>query len=141
MMDFSYYKDGNINPELFVEVAQKCVGDFKYYEIPSNRPGGRPKSVNTTKHQVRRFYHELLSFCQKIELKAPEERAVEFERRKPFLRMMINKAFYAKERENVTPQFFDFIKTNINQVNKYEDLEIFRLFFEAVVAYCEELRR
>lgn len=130
-MDFSYYKDDNINPELFVEVAQKCVKEFSFYQGKA-----------TTKNQVRRFYNELLSFCQKIDLKPFDQRAVEFDRRKPFLRMMINKAFYAKERKNagVNSEFYEFIRININQVNKYEDLEIFRLFFESVVAYCEELK-
>jgi CRISPR-associated protein Csm2 len=131
-MGLNYYdEDGkNVRPELFVGDAQRSVESF----MPS-REGGRD---GVSKHQLRRFYNQVLLIRDKIEASDAEEEC--FRRELPFLRMLISKAYYARSRKKVNDGFYQFMRDNLSEIHSLRDFRTFTYYFEAIVAYGDELK-
>ncbi len=104
------------DPELFNETAKKCA------EIIF-------KAQKETKEtQIRKFYDELLSLNQRAKTQNWEDVL-------PFVKMLNSKVSYAKARKVTSEEFVRMISSCVTQVNTKEELEIFKLFFEAVLGF------
>ena len=129
-MSLNYYLDEDskiVDPNLFTQRANEVVESF----IENGR-------ARVSKHQARKFYNQVLLIQEKIDLANDPE--VAFKRQLPFLRMLISKAYYARERKKVNQSFYKFIETNAGQISDLEEFRIFVHYFETVIAYCERLR-
>lgn len=80
--------------------------------------------------QIRQFYDELVMWEEKA--RQQRERFVEY---LPFIRMLNAKAAYAEGRKHVDGNFADFISHCVGQVDSYETLRNFKLFFEAFLGF------
>ncbi len=91
---------------------------------------GDKKEPLTNKNQIRNFYDKLLRYHDEVFLEKKD-----FEEVKPFVKMLISKAEYAKGRKVAKGEFVDFIKTGVSKINSKEDLRTFKLLFEAVIGF------
>jgi len=83
-----------------------------------------------SKSQIRNFYDKILEYRDKV---VKEKK--DFEEVKPFIKMLISKAEYAKGRKVITQEFAQFIKSGVDQIESKEDLKRFQLFFEAMFGF------
>lgn len=103
-----YTKDA----ELFSQTAKKYAGSIE----------------RTKKTQARNFYEKVL------ELESMSK-THEWEEVLPFVKMLNSKVAYGVSRKVVSFEFQEMMETCIKQVNKPEDLKVFKLFFEAVLGF------
>ncbi len=85
--------------------------------------------------QIRQFYDELVMWEEKARA-APER----FDELLPFIRMLNAKAAYANGRRHVDSNFVDFIACCLGQVDDYQTLRNFKLFFEAFLGFYKQER-
>lgn len=121
MIVLDYRKDS----ELFNKVADKWA------EKIGNGRGG----VQNT--QMRKFYDQVLDLQQKAKHLDNQEFQTDL---LPFVKMLNSKVAYASTRNSgggkiVNKAFVDMMTSCINQVEKREDLNTFKLFFEAVIGF------
>ena len=125
MIELDYKKD----VELFNDTAKKWAED-----IGTGRGG-----VQNT--QIRKFYDQVLD----LNLKAKDIDETEFkEELLPFVKMLNSKVAYASTRSSgsgklVNKTFVDMMSSCIKQINSKEKLNIFKLFFEAVIGFHKSL--
>jgi len=100
------------DPELFNETAKKCAEAI----------------LKTKKTQIRKFYDELLSLNQRAKTQNWEDVL-------PFVKMLNAKVAYARARNVINEEFVRMISSCVAQVKEKKDLEIFKLFFEAVLGF------
>ncbi|MBM4285356.1 MAG: type III-A CRISPR-associated protein Csm2 [Deltaproteobacteria bacterium] len=82
--------------------------------------------------QIRKFYDEVLRLDQDAK-RLPDNQWPHILAR---LNLLIPKAVYAQGRDNlVSPDFVDFIKASVNQVQTKEDLAVFATLFEAFMGF------
>lgn len=103
--------------ELFDKTAQKIADEIAAYP-----------SMGAS--QIRKFYDYILDLCEKSETK-------DFSEILPFVKMLNSKVNYAKERKHANDKFAEMIKQCVAQVNSKEKLQIFKLFFEAVLGFSK----
>ena len=106
--------------ELFNETAKKVAS-----LIAQNR---RPETKTT---QMRNFYDYILDLYEQSKNKT-------FNEVLPFVKMTNSKVAYAKNRNHVNDEFVEMIKICINQISTPKQLEIFKLFFEAVIGFSKK---
>lgn len=82
----------------------------------------------TKKTQVRNFYDNVLELTEKSEKEAWEDVL-------PFVKMLNSKVSYAENRRVASREFQDMMSQCISQVKEKKDLEVFKLFFEAVIGF------
>jgi len=125
VIELDYKKD----VELFNDTAKKWAED-----IGTGRGG-----VQNT--QIRKFYDQVLD----LNLKAKDIDETEFkEELLPFVKMLNSKVAYASTRSSgsgklVNKTFVDMMSSCIKQINSKEKLNIFKLFFEAVIGFHKSL--
>lgn len=119
------FKDFDKN-KLITEVADKIANIFKEEKDKGN------KTINQNT-QIRKFYDELYNIKMKSE--AANDKEKQFESLKPLVYMLASKAAYAKGRDKVGKNFYNFIKSNVLSIETLEDLNTFLLYFEAVLGY------
>ena len=73
----------------------------------------------------------MLDLCEKAKTKNSAEIL-------PFVKMLNSKVAYASSRKNVSKNFVEFIKDCVSQVDSVEKLEVFKLFFEAVLGFSKD---
>lgn len=124
-----------ISAELFDGTAQLAATI-----IGENRDSNKPT-------QVRKFYDELCMWHDKVHRAKDKEQALKDNL--PFVRMMNAKIAYAKGRNQdnkkgqlvadrtglVDKNFVDLFGSCIRQVNSYQTLRNFKLFFEAFMGF------
>ena len=110
---------GNINPELFNEVAENKAKKLA--------DAGRNKN---TPHQLRKIYDELLDWCQKV-----EHNPDKFDDYLPLIQMINAKVAYVKGRDHVDDNFHHFINHCLKQIKDKQSLQYFKLFFEAMLGF------
>ncbi len=108
MIELDYHKD----KELFNKTAEKWA----------------KKIEKTKKSQVRNFYDEVL----KLQARAKKEG---FDEVLPFVKMLNSKVAYAVNRKVATKEFEKFMSECIKKIDSEEKLDIFQLFFEAVIGF------
>ena len=111
---------GALRPELFDTTAQKAA---KAVAGDGRNPANKPT-------QLRQFYDELVMWEEKA--RANRDRFDEF---LPFVRMLNAKAAYAAGRRHVDQNFVALIGHCVGQVDSYETLRNFKLFFEAFLGF------
>jgi len=116
VIELDYKKDG----ELLNKTAQKWAEKIS-------------KDVKNT--QIRKFFDQVLKLHQ--EAKHSKDFAGEI---LPFVKMLNSKVAYASSRGGLVNQaFVDMMSSCINQVDSKEKLDVFKLFFEAVIGFHNSL--
>ena len=103
------------NPNLFDEVAKEIAN----------------KISKTKSTQIRNFYDYVLDLHQNSQVKP-------FTEVLPFVKMLNSKVAYSKSRGHSSEEFVLMIQECIKQVNSKEKLEVFKLFFEAVLGFSKK---
>ncbi len=121
MITLDYKQD----PELFNKTADNWA------EKIGTGKGG----VKNT--QIRKFYDYVLEWNQKAKHSTDEEFVGNI---LPFIKMLNSKVAYASTRSSggtklVNKAFVEMMNSCIAQVNSKQDLETFKLFFEAVIGF------
>lgn len=111
-IELDYIKDNN----LFDETAKKVANEI---------------SKNTKTTQIRNFYDYVLELCENAKDKP-------FNEVLPFVKMLNSKVSYAKTRKHVSEEFVLMINECVKQVNSKDKLDIFKLFFEAVIGFSKK---
>ena len=123
MIELNYKKD----KELLNETAKKLA----------EKIGAGKGGVQNT--QIRKFFDQVL------ELNNQAKHADDFEDDVlPFVKMLNSKVAYASVRKSaggniINKPFVDMMNSCINQVDTREKLNIFKLFFEAVIGFHKSL--
>lgn len=120
----------SINKKSFVLDYRKDVELFNKTakDMALNIEREKPET-NTT--QMRKFYDYVLELHERSLL---EE---DFSNILPFVKMLNSKASYAQERRHVNDVFTSMINSCVMQVDSKEKLEVFKLFFEAVLGFSK----
>ncbi|NWF67232.1 MAG: type III-A CRISPR-associated protein Csm2 [Campylobacterales bacterium] len=91
---------------------------------------GGGKEPDTSKTQVRNFYEKLLEYHEMVFIEAKN-----FSDILPLIKMLNSKVAYAKGRKKIRDKFAEFMKNGVTQINSKEDLDRFKLLFEAVLGF------
>ncbi len=121
-----YHKDEELFNKTAKEWAEKIGADKKF-------------GVQNT--QMRKFYDKVLELNDKAKRTTNEEFGDEI---LPFVKMLNSKVAYASQRSSgsgkiVNSAFVSMINSCVNQIDKKEDLNTFKLFFEALVGFHKAL--
>jgi CRISPR-associated protein Csm2 len=119
-----YRKDS----ELFSETAKEWAKLIESHKCADER--GRLKWKKTKKSQIRNFYDKVLKLYQDSKKKDSE-----WEDIIPFVKMLNSKVAYAETRDVVNCAFVDMMNQCITQIDSEEKLEVYKLFFEAVLGF------
>lgn len=115
--------NGFVKTDLFEDKAEKIAKSFRY---------GDTGNIKGT--QIRKFYDEVLRLKLKIEsANNPEEK---FNEILPYIKMLIPKVVYSKNKGNANEAFEQFIES-IRDINELRKFTVFCDLFECVVAYCK----
>lgn len=122
MIVLDYKKDKELFNKTAKEWAEKIGVDKKF-------------GVQNT--QMRKFYNKVLELNEKAKHK-------DFDEVLPFVKMLNSKVAYASQRNSgsgkiVNSTFVSMMNSCVNQIDKKEDLNTFKLFFEAVVGFHKAL--
>lgn len=128
-------KERIIDPLLFSDKAASLAKEI--YEAGLGKPdrNGRRKLSKNMRSQIRKFYDEVLQYNLRANDKA---NPVPWHDIHPYINMLVAKAAYAEGRKKVSPNFTDFIKNSIGQINNSDDLLVFANFFEAFMGYYRQ---
>lgn len=123
MIILDYKKD----KELLNLTAQKWAIDIGV---------GRDGVQNT---QIRKFFDQVLDLTNKAKYSNDFDGEI-----LPFVKMLNSKVAYASARKSaggnlINKPFVEMMNSCINQVNTKEELNIFKLFFEAVIGFHKSL--
>lgn len=123
MIELDYKKDG----ELLNKTAKQYA---------ENIGAGKGGVQNT---QIRKFFDQVLDLNQKAKHTNDFQGEI-----LPFVKMLNSKVAYASTRKGaggniINRSFVDMMNNCINQVNSKEKLEVFKLFFEAVIGFHKSL--
>lgn len=103
------------NPNLFDETAKEIAN----------------KISKTKSTQIRNFYDYVLDLYEQSKIKP-------FNEVLPFVKMLNSKVAYSKSRGHSSDEFVLMMSDCIKQVDTKEKLEIFKLFFEAVIGFSKK---
>lgn len=103
------------NPNLFDETAKEIAN----------------KISKTKSTQIRNFYDYVLDLYEQSKIKS-------FNEVLPFVKMLNSKVAYSKSRGHSSDEFVLMMSECIKQVDTKEKLEIFKLFFEAVIGFSKK---
>jgi len=109
-----YKKDPELFNETAHEWAQAICGERRDCQVKST--------------QLRNFYEKVLELYEQSK-KEPFEEVL------PFVKMLNSKVAYAQTRGHVRQEFVDMMNQCVSQVNTKETLEVFKLFFEALLGF------
>ncbi|MCA1933695.1 MAG: type III-A CRISPR-associated protein Csm2 [Calditerrivibrio sp.] len=104
------------------EVAEIIFKEYDYHRKSKNKNS-----------QIRKFFDEL--FGIKIRLESSKDPEEEFKNVKPLIYLLASKAAYAKGREKIGENLYEFFKNNFLAISSYKDLKRFILYFEAILGY------
>ena len=103
------------NPNLFDEIAKKVADEIS----------------KTKSTQIRNFYDYVLELYENAKNKP-------FNEVLPFVKMLNSKVAYSQTRKHASPEFSLMIQECVKQVNDVKKLEVFKLFFEAVIGFSKK---
>ncbi|MCX2796427.1 Protein of unknown function [Microbulbifer thermotolerans] len=115
--------------------AQIIADEAKSEADDNNRNGKNKrkgkKDINKST-QLRRFYDEICRLHDKGER--------DFERRLPFVHMILSKVAYAKSRDLVGEKFYQLMQTCLRQVENWQTFDNFKHFMEAFMGFYRMYR-
>lgn len=103
------------NPNLFDETAKEIAN----------------KISKTKSTQIRNFYDYVLDLYEQSKIKS-------FNEVLPFVKMLNSKVAYSKSRGHSSDEFVLMMNDCIKQIDTKEKLEVFKLFFEAVIGFSKK---
>ena len=109
-INLDYRVKGNEN--IYDDVAKEWANEIK----------------DTKKTQVRNFYDKVLELVSK-------SKKEEWSDLLPFVKMLNSKVAYGVSRKVLSSEFQDMMTQCISQIKDKEDLERFKIFFEAVLGF------
>ncbi|GAB6044538.1 hypothetical protein JCM11957_01360 [Caminibacter profundus] len=114
--------DYETNPQLFGDVAKSWAEQL-----------GKESTQQINKSsQIRQFYDKVIELYEKsVNISESEYKQKVY----PFVIMLNSKVAYAKTRKKISDTFVKMINNCVAQSNTKEKLEIFKLFFEAVIGF------
>lgn len=115
-------KEQTIDPRLFSKTAEDLA-----IAISEDNKTARTSNKRT---QIRKFYDEVLRLTA-----LTKTRPGEWDNIRPMVHMLTAKAAYAQGRKLISPDFMNFIRDSVNQIERPEDLNIFSNFFEAFMGF------
>jgi CRISPR-associated protein Csm2 len=130
-MNISFWtNEGQINPELFSDVAEKWAKTVCNAGLKQDRKGKKKLERNKIT-QLRKFYDEALRFKELVRNGESIDEVL------PYLMMLNAKAAYAEGRELITKEFSNMLRTGLEQIDskRPESIDIFVNFFEAFMGY------
>jgi CRISPR-associated protein Csm2 len=116
-----------VNPDLFSKIAYDWSEKISGY--PEPRKHNKHK-VNK-RSQIRKFYDEVLFFYDNLKNKPKEN----FNQFLPYIKLIRAKVFYSLGRGHIDEDFKEMIEGCLNQIEDWEDFEVFKNFFEAFMGY------
>ncbi len=131
-----------LKKDLLSQIAEDTVKSF--VESKKDKNGkviydkkGNPilKNDVPSPSQIRKFYNDVLSLKNRLEIAKGEKKEERFKQLLPYIKMLKAKVAYAKTRNNVNSQFKEFIDDYVNSIRDIDDFYAFCDFFEAIVAY------
>lgn len=141
-MEFSLWSNKEkrtIDPFLFSSVAEKIAGEFEEAGRRAQRRDGTYDHNKNKSSQIRKFYDEVQRFntLSKNLLVTDDiaQKDMKWETIHASLHMLIAKAAYAEGRKLTSPNFTDFIRSGVGQIDSPDDLKIFTNLFEALMGY------
>ncbi len=123
MIEIKFWQDPEkkiVNPYLFSEVADKWAKEIK----------DEGSSYKNKISQIRKFYDEVLMYYDRLKNK-PED----FEKYLPYIRILRAKVYYSFGRKHVTKKFVNFMEKCLEQINTWDDFEVYKKFFEAFMGF------
>lgn len=128
-------KKKTIDPQLFSTKAEALAKQI--YEAGLGRPDreGRRRLTKNMRTQIRKFYDETLNYSMRANTGVHSE---PWEIIHPYINMLIAKAAYAEGRDKVSPNFTEFIRNSISQIQEPSDLLVFSNFFEAFMGFYRQ---
>jgi CRISPR-associated protein Csm2 len=120
-----FYKDKatrSIRPQLFSNDSEQLAKALA-------------KEKSNKRSQIRKFYDEVV----RLNLLAKANPS-EWDNVLPYVHMLVAKAAYAEGRSLVTPDFVEFMKGSVNQIELGRDLDVFANFFEAFMGFYRKYR-
>ena len=120
--------NGFVKTDLFEDKAAKIAWGFKY---------GNTGNIKGT--QIRKFYDEVLRLKLQIEqIESADNPEEKFKEILPYIKMLIPKVVYSRNKKTANGAFEEFIKDNIRKIRNRREFMVFCDLFECVVAYCKE---
>jgi CRISPR-associated protein Csm2 len=116
-----------VNPDLFSEIAYIYSEKISGYPEPRrhNKQGVNKRS------QIRKFYDEVLLFYDNLKNKPKEN----FNQFLPYIKLIRAKVFYSLGRGHIDEDFKEMMERCLNQIEDWDDFEVFKNFFEAFMGY------
>lgn len=90
------------------------------------------RNPETKSTQMRNFYDYVLDLYEKL------QSGKNFDEILPFVKMLNSKVAYARSRKHINDEFVEMIKICVNQISTQKQLEVFKLFFEAVIGFSKK---
>jgi len=110
-----------LNPELFSGIAEEAA----------KRIAEKSSDRTNAPTQLRKFYDEVVALASSIKAQ-PQE----FDNLLPYLKMLNAKAAYAQARNSlISPEFKQFLKEAIDQIQNTKDVDVFLSYFEAFMGF------
>ncbi len=124
-MEIKLWKDrekGLIDPELFSTTAEN-------FAIQINEDHTMKRKMNKST-QLRKFFDEIVSLNMQAKSTPENWHSI-----LPLVHMVTAKAAYANGRELISDNFLNFIRTSVKDIQKPEDLDLFKTFFESFIGF------
>jgi len=116
-----------VNPDLFSIIAYDWSERISGYPDPKKNN----KDKVNKRSQIRKFYDEVLFFYDNLKNKPKEN----FKQFLPFIKMIRAKVYYSLGRKHIDNDFKEMMERCLNQIEDWEDFEVFKNFFEAFMGY------
>lgn len=91
---------------------------------------GNGDKAQTNKTQIRNFYEKVLELYEDVFIEKKD-----FNLLLPKIKMLNSKIEYAKGRGHAKGAFVRFIQEGVSKINSKEELEVFKMLFEAVLGF------
>jgi len=126
-----------VNEDLFSKTAEEEAKKFLKSVSTDNRGNKRGDKDTPTSTQIRRFFNDILSIKQKIEIAPLEQKNIVFKKQLPYIKMIKAKVVYAKSRDHVNYDYEKFMNKYIDNIKDIDDFFVFCDFFESIIAYSK----
>jgi CRISPR type III-A-associated protein Csm2 len=120
--DISFYKNNELDPELFNEKAQIIANTLAACKDANNYS------------QLRRFYDEVVGHYERLSA----SKGADFALTLPLIKMINAQAAYALGRKKVDRNFQKFIQAGISQINDFKSFIHFKTLFESVMGFLKD---
>ena len=136
MTKINFWKDEEktvLDHLLFSTVAENFSKEIRKDHDEEKNEKGKNTYPNKPA-QIRKFYDEIVRLNMEVKNSKKDKDAV-WNNILPMVNMVTAKAAYARGRNLISENFLDFLRDQIQVIEKKEDLDIFTNFFEAFYGF------